>query len=77
MSIEEGKVSEDKDVIKSARSAAKGRVTKQINILKKILCCDEEGKFVTADISGDIVQGMMTDIRAKHDFKFGPYFQHM
>ena len=36
MSIEEGKVSEDKDVIKSARSAAKGRVTKQINILKKI-----------------------------------------
>ena len=49
-------VSEDKDVIKRARSAAKGRVTKQINILKKILRCDNDGKFVTAEISGDVVR---------------------
>ena len=67
MSIEEGMVSEDIEVIKSARSAAKGRVTRQINILKKILCCDNEGKFVTADISGDVVRGIMTDLKTKHD----------
>ena len=60
-------MSEDKEVIKSARSAAKGRVTKQINILKKILHCDDEGKFVTADISGDVVQGIMTELKAKHE----------
>ena len=60
-------MSEDKDVIKRARSAAKGRVTKQINILKKILLCDEDGKFVTADISEDVVQGIMIELKAKHD----------
>ena len=67
MSIQEGMVSEDKDVIKRARSAAKGRVIKQINMLKKILRCDNDGKFVTAEISGDVVQGIMTELKAKHD----------
>ena len=77
MSIQEGMVSEDKDVIKRARSAAKGRVTKQINILKKILRCDNDGKFVTAEISGDVVQAIMTELNARHDCFQDLHDRHM
>ena len=64
MSIEEGKVSEDIEVIKSARAAAKGRVTRKINLLEGILLRDKNGKFVTAEINGNIAQDYKADIEA-------------
>ena len=67
MSIEEGKVSEDLEDIKSARAAAKGRVTRKINLLEGILLRDKNGKFVTAEINGNIAQDYKADIEAYHE----------
>ena len=48
MSIEEGIKSFDPSVIKIARGAAKGQVTKNVTALKKLLECDSDGHFDTS-----------------------------
>ena len=60
-------MSEDIEVIKGARSTAKGKVTKKINYLKKILRCDKDGKFITAELDEDSVQETMAELRASYE----------
>ena len=60
-----GMVSENIEVIKSARSTAKRKVSRKINFLKKILRYDD-GKFA-ADIDGDTVKDRMADVEASYE----------
>ena len=51
MSVEEGLKSTDVTVIKQARAAAKGKVTRSINSLDLALVQDTSGKFIFSEIN--------------------------
>ena len=66
MSVEEGLVSEDSEVIKKARGTAKGQVTNKINYLQNLLLKDD-GKFLFDQIDRKDVQDEYSILKECHE----------
>ena len=66
MSVEEGLSSEDSEVIKKARGAAKGKVTNKINFLQNLLLKDD-GKFLFDQIDRKDVQDQYSMLEECHE----------